>query len=101
MADELETSKSQEEHQQEICQEIDLVAGDMKKKLQSDTLFQQAIEKFTTTYKKLSKRSTNAHLITAFHKFGRCFGGTISCKTGGRLRRGRRIPIQAKSAGRR
>ena len=64
-------------------------------------MFQQSIEKFTTTYNKLSTKSTNSHLITAFHKFGCCFGGSVTRKNYGVLRRGRRIPIQAKSAGRR
>ena len=63
-------------------------------------MFQQSTEKFTTTYNKLSTKSTNSHLITAFHKFGWCFGGSVTRKNYGVLRQGRRIPIQAKSAGR-
>jgi hypothetical protein len=101
LGNDLETNISQEKHLEKLYQEIDLLADDMKKRLQSDTSFQQAAEKFTKTYRKLSQKSVNAHLITALHKFGWCVGGSISCKNCGIMRRGRKIPIQAKSAGRR
>ncbi len=92
------TSRKQEE---ELCNAVDAVAEDIKKRLKADMLFQHSIKKFTTTYEKLSNNATNAYLTSASHKFGWCFGGTITRMQGGVLRRGRRIPIQAKSAGRR
>ena len=39
--------------------------------------------------------------MSAFYNFGSCFEGIITSQQSGILRRGRRIPIQAKSAGRR
>ncbi len=93
--------KQETQQQDQLCQVVDLISEDIKKQLRADVMFQQSIEKFTTTYNKLSTKSTNSHLITAFHKFGWCFGGSVTRKNYGVLRRGRRIPIQAKSAGKR
>ena len=71
---------------------IDLIAHDIKKRLEADEIFKQSISKFVLTYNNLSSKSTNAYLTSAFHKFGWCFGGSITCQQGGTLRRGRRIP---------
>lgn len=86
---------------QKLCDEIDTIADDIKRRLKGDSIFQQAIEKFALTYRNLSSKPSNAHLISACHRFGWCFGGTVTRMQSGILRRGRRIPIQAKSAGRR
>ena len=59
------------------------------------------MRKFVATYHKLSTRSSNASLISSFHRFGWCFGGTVTSLKCRILRRDRRIPIQARSAGRR
>ena len=48
-----------------------------------------------------SGRFHNARLASALHRFGWVFGGTIKSTQGGHLRRGRRIPVNALSAGRR
>ena len=87
--------------QSELCRRIDVITDDMKKRLMADTIFQQSAEKFVTTYVKLSSEPTSAHITSALHKFGWCYGGTITSQQGGVLRRSRRIPIQVKSAGRR
>ena len=91
----------QEEDNQELCEEIDAITDDINKHIMSDKQFVGSAAKFPKTYKVLAKKSSSAHLMSAFYKFGWCFGGTITSQQGGILRRGRRIPIQAKSAGRR
>ena len=73
----------------------------IKQRIMSDKQFVQSAAKFAKTYKVLAKKSSSSHLMSAFYKFGWCFGGTITSQQGGIIRRGRRIPIQAKSAGRR
>ena len=83
------------------AKKIDAIADDIKQRIISDEQFMQSAAKFAKTYCTLSKKPSNAHLMSALYKFGWCFGGTITSQQGGILRRGRRIPIQAKSAGRR
>ena len=90
-----------EDNREELCEKVDAIASDIKQRLMADDQFKLSAEKFTKTYQVLSNKPSNAHLISAFHKFGWCFGGTVTTRQGGVLRRGRRIPIQAKSAGRR
>ena len=97
----LPTQQDQHTQQSELCRRIHVITDDMKKRLMADTIFQQSAEKFVTTYEKLSSKPTSAHITSALHKFGWCYGGTITSQQGGVLRRGRRIPIQVKSAGRR
>ena len=84
-----------------LCARIDSMAQCIKKRLVEDSAFKQSVVKFSATFETLSAKHTNSHLTSAFHKFGWCFGGYISRLQGGTLRRGRRIAIQAKSAGRR
>ena len=83
-----------------LYSQIDTIAEDMKKNLKDES-FASGVNKFISTYHKLSRRVSNASLISSLHRFGWCFGGTMTSMKGGILRRGRRIPIQAKSAGRR
>ena len=56
----------------------------------SDKQFLQSAAKFTKTYNVLSKKSSNAHLMSAFYNFGWCFGGMITSQQGGILRRGKK-----------
>ena len=84
-----------------LCAKIDTIAESIKKRLQADDTFKQSISKFASTFETLSAKPTNAYLTSAFHRFGWCFGGTIRRQQGGIIRRGRRIPVQATSAGRR
>ena len=84
-----------------LSNQLDSICDDIKLRIDTDELFRCSIQKFATTYERLSTSSSNAYLTSAFHRFGWCFGGTITRMQGGVLRRGRRIPIQAKSAGRR
>ena len=84
----LPTQQDQHTQQSELCQRIDVITDDMKKRLMADTIFQQSAEKFVTTYEKLSSKPTSAHITSALHKFGWCYGGTITSQQGGVLRRG-------------
>ena len=63
----------------------------------------QGMQTFLRRYKTLTQsgRFHNARLASALHRFGWVFGGTIKSTQGGHLRRGRRIPVNALSAGRR
>ena len=59
---------------------------------------------FLRRYKVLTKQGTfvNARLSSSIHRFGWVFGGTISRKDhSGHFRKDRRIPVNAKAAGRR
>ena len=60
------------------------------------------METFLRRYDTLTKAGTfsNARLSSALHRFGWVFGGTTSSSQGGYFCRGRRIHINAKSAGR-
>ena len=82
-------------------QKTDATAGDIKQCNMSDKQFLLSAAKFVKTYHVLSKKSSNAHLMSAFYKLGWCFGGTITAQKGRISCKGRRIPIQATSAGRR
>ena len=83
-----------------LSAEVDFITDDIKKDLQNE-LFANSVKKFVSTYRKLSTKPSNASLMSSLHRFGWCFGGTFTSMKSGMLRRGRRIPIQAKSAGRR
>jgi len=83
-----------------LSAEVDSIADDIKKNLQNEQ-FANSVKKFVSTYRKLSSKPSNASLISSLHRFGWCFGGTVTTMKNGILRHGRRIPIQAKSAGRR
>lgn len=83
-----------------LCSEIDTIAEDMKTKVK-DEPFASGVKKFVSTYQNLSSRFSNASLVSTLHRFGWFFGGNLTSTKGGILRHGRRIPIQARSAGRR
>ena len=77
-----------------LCERIDSIAESIKKNLKRDETFKQSIEKFASTYETLSSKNSNAYLTSAFHRFGWCFGGSITRQQGGVLRRGKRIAIR-------
>ena len=66
-------------------------------------LVAQGMQTFLKRYKNLTEYGQfhNARLSSALHRFGWVFGGSIKSTQGGYLRRGRRIPVNALSAGRR
>ena len=63
----------------------------------------QAMKTFLRRYDTLTKAGTfsDARLSSALHRFGWVFGGTTSNNQGGYFHRGRRIAVNARSAGRR
>ena len=83
-----------------LCTQIDSISEDIKKRLGEES-FTNSMKKFVATYHKLSSKPSNASLISSLHKFGWCYSGTVTSLKSGILWRGRRIPIQARSAGRR
>jgi hypothetical protein len=58
------------------------------------------MENFLRRYRNLT-RTQNARLASSLHRFGWVFRGNVRGVQGGFLRRGRRIPVSAKAAGRR
>ncbi len=60
------------------------------------------MQTFLTRYRNMTTSETfqNARLSSALHCFGWVFGGTITRTQGGYMRRGRRILVCAKAAGR-
>ena len=63
----------------------------------------QAMETFLRRYDTLTKAGTfsDARLSSELHRFGWVFGGTTSSSQGGYFCQGRRIHVNAKSAGQR
>ena len=80
---------------------LDEVVADLKIKIQNDPQLRSGVEKFVARYNKMSESNLNALLASSFHRFGWLFGGSITSMKGGALRRGKRIAVQAASAGRR
>ena len=71
--------------------------------MQHTPLIAQAMKTFLRRYSSLTQPGTfvNARLSSALHRFGWTFGGATQSGQGGYFRRDRRIPVNAKSAGRR
>ena len=86
-----------------IVTEIEQVFADIKVRVKDSSVVAQGMETFIKRYKQMSTRgnSANAALGSSLHRFGWVFGGTIRSTQGGFLRRGRRIPVNARAAGRR
>ncbi len=87
-----------------LDEDLTFIFNDMKGRLAKDTSGQMkaAIEKFSERYKAMSiQKFSHSRLASALHRYGWVFGGTVSSKQGGMLRRGRRINVQATAAGRR
>ncbi len=86
-----------------LVKDVDEVFADLRERVKENVVVAQGTQTFVKRYKEMTTRGkfTNAVLGSALHKFGWVFGGQIKSTHGGYLRRGRRIPISAKSAGRR
>ena len=86
----------------ELTSKIDEFAADIKSRMQHTPLIAQAMKTFLRRYSSLTQSGTfvNARLSSALHRFGWTFGGATQSGQGGYFRRGR-IPVNAKSAGRR
>lgn len=75
---------------------------DIKARASENTVVAQGMKTFLRRYKNLTCGTfQNARLSSALHRFGWVFGGNIKRSQGGSMRRGRRIPVNAQSAGRR
>ena len=74
----------------------------MKARIKDSVVVAQGTQTFFKRYKEMasSGKFSNAALGSALYKFGWVFGGKIRSTQGGHLRRGRRIPVSAKAAGR-
>lgn len=86
-----------------VLTEVDSFASTLKLHLQqNDDQLVSRIRKFLTRYKDLAAYRSTAKLASAFHQFGWVLGGTIS-RTSFRSNacHGKRIAVQATSAGRR
>ena len=83
--------------------EIDDFAKQLKLLLnEDDHQLLNGVVKFLRRFKSLSSYRSTAQLASALHRFGWVFGGTISrTNSNGQVHHGKRIPVQAKSAGRR
>ena len=84
-------------------QRISEFTADITARAKDTPAIAQAMLTFLSRYDNITKSATfaTARLSSALHRFGWVFGGNTSSSQGGHLRRGRRIPINAKSAGRR
>lgn len=106
----IETPSTDDEHNNvdisdgcDLVTKITEVSADIIARVKETPAIAQAMETFLRRYDTLTKAGTftNARLSSALHRFGWVFGGTTSSSQGGYFRRGRRIHINAKSAGRR
>jgi hypothetical protein len=89
---------------QNVCSEVDDFASSLKQMINhgNDQQLINGTVKFLQRYKSLSGLKSTARLASALHQFGWIYGGSISrASTKMKLRRGKRICIQATSAGRR
>ena len=93
----------QEVDTNELIKEVDSFASDLKLQIQQkDQQLISGVRKILTRYKGLSAYRSTARLASAFHQFGWVFGGVINRTTlRGSNRHGKRITVQATSAGRR
>ena len=86
-----------------LLTEVDSFASTIKLLLQqNDHQLVSGVGKFLTRYKDLAAYRSTARLASAFHQFGWVLGGTISrTNFRGSACHGKRITVQATSAGRR
>ena len=92
------------EDNDDVLQQFQEFFEDMKERIKDTPIVAEGTRTFLRRYKVLTKPGTfvNARLSSALYRFGWVFGGTISRKDhSGRFRRGRRIPVNPKAAGRR
>ena len=87
----------------DLTMKIDEFAADIKSRVQDTPLMAQAMKTFLRRYSSITQPGTlvNARLSSALHRFGWTFGGATQSSHGGYFCKGRRIPVNAKSAGRR
>ena len=83
--------------------QIEEFAEDITARVRQNTLVAQGMQTFLKRYKNMAESGPfhNARISSALHRFGWVFGGSIRSTQGGYLRRGRRIPVNVMSAGRR
>lgn len=88
---------------EKLLADIDDVLADMKVRVRENLVVAQGTQTFLKRYKEMMTRGkfANATLGSALYRFGWVFGGKVRNTHGGYLRRGRRIPVSAKAAGRR
>ena len=85
-----------------LTKQIQEFTEDITARVKENSVVAQGMHTFLTRYQNLTSGTfQNARLSSALHRFGWVFGGTIRRTQGGHMRRGRRIPVSAKAAGRR
>ncbi len=86
-----------------IVSDMEQIFADITVRIKESSVVVQGMETFIKRYKDMSSRGkfANAALAISLHRFGWVFGGTTKNTQGGFLRRGRRIPVNAKASGRR
>ncbi len=86
-----------------IVSDMEQIFADITVRIKDSSVFAQGVEKFIKRNKDMSIQGkfANAALASSLHRFGWVFGGRTKNMQGGFLRRGRRIPVNAKAAGRR
>ena len=86
-----------------VVKEIQSFCEDITKRVGENSVVAEGMQTFLRRYKSWTETEmfNNARLSSALHRFGWVFGGTVSSSQGGHMRRGRRIPVNPKSAGRR
>ena len=82
--------------------QIEEFTEDITARVKNNSLVAQGMQTFLRRYNSMTKSGQfhNARLSSALHRFGWVFGGSIRSTQGGYLRRRRRIPVNALSAGR-
>ncbi|XP_062510095.1 uncharacterized protein LOC134186193 [Corticium candelabrum] len=96
------TTNSLASASQELKSKLRAITTDMIEKLDSeDQQFRDGVQKFVMRYESLQGPRSIARLSIALHQFGWIFGGHSICRHGVFIQRGKRIPVQATSAGRR
>ena len=87
----------------DLLKQIEEFTKDITTRVKQNSAMAGGMQTFLRRYKNLTESGQyhNARLSSALHRFGWVFGGSIKSTQGGYLRRGRRIPVNALSAGRR
>lgn len=86
-----------------LVEQIEEFTEDITKRVKENSLVAQGMQTILKRYKNLTESSQfqSTRLSSSLHRFGWVFGGTIKRTQGGHLHRGRRISVNAASAGRR
>ena len=96
------TTNSLASASQELKSKLRAITTDMIEKLDSeDQQFRDGVQKFVKRYESLQGPRSIARLSSALHQFGWIFGGYSIRRHGVFIQRGKQIPVQATSAGRR